>query len=104
LFDVDFVDAEGFGEAFRLDQRRISFAKRNDVLFVELRKNQFLLRPDAARASQARVEKPLPLGRRLLLYGIDVMANFEQAATRFASINDLVEAIPDTAPRKALEP
>ena len=56
LLDVNLIDSEKFRESLRFDQRRIPFTKRDDVLFFQFWKNQFLFGPDAAATTQARLE------------------------------------------------
>ena len=104
LLDVDGFDAEAPGETIRSDQRRISFAKRNNVLVLKFGKNDFFLRPHTAQPAQAGIEELFPLRSGSLLKGIDVVAHLEQTTARLASVNDLIEAISDTTTRETFEP
>jgi hypothetical protein len=104
LFDVDLVDAEVVGETLGFDQGGVPFSERDDVFFVKLRKDKFFLRPDAAHAAQTGIEELLPLAGWPSLQSIDVMTNFEQAAALFTAVNDLIEAVSDSASRKTFKP
>ena len=53
LLDSDFGHAEFPGKRLRSDQRRISFAERNDRLGPKFRKHDFLLGPDPALPPQS---------------------------------------------------
>src|SRR4030095_13882878 len=55
-------------------------------------------------ATTARIKEALPIGRRSLFQCGDIVHDLEQATTRLARVDNLVQLIADTATRKALKP
>ena len=62
LLDVNFADAEVACQTIRLDQRRVSFTERYDAFGIEFGQNDFLPRPDSARAAAPGIKEVFPFG------------------------------------------
>src|SRR5439155_6912062 len=104
LLDVDFTDPKMIGKPLGLDEGRISFAERDDVFLLELGQDQLFLGPYAAHAAKSGIQKMLPVRGGPALQSIHVVTNFQKAAARLASINNLVQPVSDSTSRKAFKP
>ena len=104
LFDVHCVDPNVAGKRPAENKRRIAFSERNDLFRGQLRQNDFLFGPNAARKSQPGVKESFPFLWGSLPQSIKVVPDVEQPLASLAPIDDGFEVVPDTAPRKTLKP
>src|SRR5262249_8331130 len=101
---MNFADTQVTSQTVGLDQRGVPFTEGDNTPGIEFRQHDFLPWPNSTGAATARIKEALPLRRRSLFQCSYVVRNLEQSSAGLTRVDNLVELVADTAPRKALKP